>query len=110
MKKILFAALAVLLPLFAACNKNNDNDNRFEDPRFIQYAGQLVPRDGVPVQAPARPGSKADAAPEAALQSIELTESEGVYTGNFAMPAQASSLVINTGSIGGDGGDDLDQG
>lgn len=78
MKRILFAALAVLLPLFAACNKNNDNDNRFEDPRFIQYAGQLVPRDGVPVQAPARPGSKADAAPEAALQSIELTES-GLY-------------------------------
>ena len=30
--------------------------------------------------------------------SIELTESEGVYTGNFAMPAQASTLVINTGS------------
>ena len=42
--------------------------------------------------------------------SIELTESDGVYTGNFAMPAQASSLVINTGSTGGDGGDDLDQG
>ncbi|MBO4892223.1 MAG: hypothetical protein J5502_06400 [Prevotella sp.] len=42
--------------------------------------------------------------------SIELTESEGVYSGNFAMPGQASSLVINTGSTGGDGGDDLDQG
>ncbi len=42
--------------------------------------------------------------------SIELTESEGVYSGNFAMPGQASSLVINTGSAGGDGGDDLDQG
>ena len=43
--------------------------------------------------------------------SIELTESESVYTGNFAMPAQASTLVINTGSNGGgDGGDDLDQG
>ena len=42
--------------------------------------------------------------------SIELTESDGVYSGNFAMPAQASSLVINTGSTGGDGGDDLDQG
>jgi predicted histone-like DNA-binding protein len=40
---------------------------------------------------------------------IELTESGGVYTGNFAMPGQASSLVINTGSSGGDGGDDLDK-
>ena len=68
MKKILFAALAVLLPLFAACNKSNDNDNRFADPRFIQYAGQLVPRDG----------TKADAASDAALQNIELTES-GLY-------------------------------
>ena len=29
---------------------------------------------------------------------IELTESDGVYTGNFAMPGQASTLVINTGS------------
>ena len=38
--------------------------------------------------------------------SIELTESEGVYTGNFAMPAQASTLVINTGSAGGGGGND----
>ena len=43
--------------------------------------------------------------------SIELTESEGVYSGSFAMPGQASSLVINTGSTssGGDGGDDLDK-
>ena len=41
--------------------------------------------------------------------SIELTESEGVYTGNFAMPGQASSLVINTGGTGGDGGAGLDK-
>ena len=41
---------------------------------------------------------------------IELTESDGVYTGNFAMPGQAASLVINTGSAGGGGGfDNLDQ-
>ena len=40
---------------------------------------------------------------------IELTESEGVYTGNFAMPGQAASLVINTGSTGGGGFDNLDQ-
>ena len=38
--------------------------------------------------------------------SIELTESEGVYTGNFAMPAQASTLVINTGTASGGGGND----
>ena len=41
--------------------------------------------------------------------SIELTESEGIYTGNFAMPGQASSLVINTGGSGGDGGAGLDK-
>ena len=43
--------------------------------------------------------------------SIELTESEGVYTGNFAMPGQASTLVINTGTSdeGGDGGEGLDK-
>ena len=40
---------------------------------------------------------------------IELTESEGVYTGNFAMPGQAASLVINTGSTGGGGFGNLDQ-
>ena len=39
--------------------------------------------------------------------SIELTENDGVYTGNFAMPGQASTLVINTGTVsGGDDGDD----
>ena len=42
--------------------------------------------------------------------SIELTENEGVYSGSFAMPGQASSLVINTGgSSGGNGGADLDK-
>jgi len=35
---------------------------------------------------------------------IELTEDGGVYTGNFAMPGQASTLVIDTG--GDDDGDD----
>ena len=29
---------------------------------------------------------------------IELTENDGVYSGNFAMPGQASTLVINTGA------------
>ena len=28
---------------------------------------------------------------------IELTEDNGVYTGSFAMPSQASTLIINTG-------------
>ena len=40
---------------------------------------------------------------------IELTESDGVYTGNFAMPGQAASLVINTGRNGGGGFGNLDQ-
>lgn len=40
---------------------------------------------------------------------IELTHGSGdTWTGNFAMPAQASTLVVNTGSSsGGDGGDGL---
>ena len=39
---------------------------------------------------------------------IELTHGSGdTWTGNFAMPAQASTLVVNTGSSGG-GGDDGD--
>ena len=42
---------------------------------------------------------------------IELTESEGVYSGSFAMPGQASTLVISTGTSGegGDGGEGLDK-
>jgi len=39
---------------------------------------------------------------------IELTESEGVYSGNFAMPGETSSLVINTGTASGDDGLDKD--
>jgi nucleoid DNA-binding protein len=39
---------------------------------------------------------------------IELTESSGVYSGSFAMPAQASTLVINTGTVSG-GDDQVDQ-
>ena len=39
--------------------------------------------------------------------TIELTADGGVYSGSFAMPAQASTLVINSGSSGGDGGDGL---
>ena len=39
--------------------------------------------------------------------SIELTESEGVYSGSFAMPGQASTLSIDSGTAAGDGGDGL---
>ena len=38
--------------------------------------------------------------------SIQLTESEGTYTGSFQMPAQASTLAINSGSAGGGNDDD----
>ena len=42
--------------------------------------------------------------------SIELTEDGGVYSGSFAMPGQASSLVINTGTAeGGYSGDGIDK-
>ena len=45
-----------------------------------------------------------DQVPTATLNGseVELTESGGVYTGNFAMPAQASTLLINTGTAEGD--------
>ena len=39
---------------------------------------------------------------------IELTEDGGVYSGNFAIPAEASTLVINTGTASGDDGLDKD--
>ena len=42
---------------------------------------------------------------------IELTESDGVYSGSFAMPGQASTLVINTGSTSrGDNHNPIDTG
>ena len=51
--------------------------------------------------------------PTASINSspLELTEDNGVYTGSFAMPGQASALVISTGvsGDGGDGGDGLDK-
>ena len=51
--------------------------------------------------------------PTASINSsaIELTEDNGVYTGSFAMPGQASALVISTGVSGesGDGGEGLDK-
>ena len=51
--------------------------------------------------------------PTASINSspLELTEDNGVYTGSFAMPGQASTLVISTGvsGEGGDGGEGLDK-
>ena len=51
--------------------------------------------------------------PTASINSspLELTEDNGVYTGSFAMPGQASALVISTGvsGDGGDGGEGLDK-
>ena len=43
--------------------------------------------------------------------NIELTEDNGVHPGSFAMPGQASALVISTGvsGDGGDGGEGLDK-
>ena len=43
---------------------------------------------------------------------IELTEDNGVWTGNFAMPDAAAVLVVNTGTASGgddDGDDGLDK-
>ena len=37
--------------------------------------------------------------------NVSLTENDGEYTGTFQMPAQASSLVINSGSVTRDDGD-----
>ena len=38
--------------------------------------------------------------------TIELTENDGTYSGSFQMPAQASTLVVNSGSVSGDNDDD----
>ena len=38
--------------------------------------------------------------------TVELTENDGTYSGSFQMPAQASTLVINSGSVSGDDDDD----
>jgi hypothetical protein len=38
-------------------------------------------------------------------ESVSLSENDGEYIGTFQMPAQASSLVINSGSVSGGGAD-----
>lgn len=78
MKKTLFTAtLVALLPLLFACNKNNDTDTRFEDPRFIQYAGQLIPASSLTTAAD-QCAIRTEDVTETVLHSIELTES-GLY-------------------------------
>lgn len=78
MKKLLFiATLAALLPLLFSCGKqDNGGENQFEEPRFVQYAGKLIPRGGDPA-----PASRAAIAPCSVATSIvymEFTES-GMY-------------------------------
>ena len=38
-------------------------------------------------------------------ESVSLSENDGEYVGTFQMPAQASSLVINSGSVSGGSAD-----
>jgi hypothetical protein len=94
MKHSLFAAasLVALLPLLFGCGtKNNDNETRFEDPRFIQYAGQLIPRGGNP--APAQQALPAAASgPEVTF--IELTES-GIYVIGLATEGETTYKAGN---------------
>ena len=80
MKKTFLLAAVAALPVLFACSKGDDT--RFEDPRFIQYAGRLIPT-----------GTKADA-PEALVESIELTES-----GLFVVGTRTDGkLTFNTGA------------
>lgn len=91
MKKILLAAsLAALLPFLFSCTKNNQDDNHFEEPRFIQYAGQLVINN---VNAAPSIQSKAVAVPAdvtvSIVESVEFTES-GVYVVGINTGGQVS--------------------
>lgn len=72
MKKILFAAtLVAMLPLLFSCGKqNNGGENQFEEPRFIQYAGKLVPRGGEPA-----PAARIAPAAISQITFLEFTES-----------------------------------
>ena len=76
MKKLLFAAtLAALLPLLFSCGKENGGENQFEEPRFVQYAGKLVPRGGDPAPS-SLPKSRLSVA--SSITYLEFTES-GLY-------------------------------
>jgi hypothetical protein len=72
MKKIIFATILVaMLPLLFSCGKPSSGENQLEDPRFIQYAGKLVPRGGEP--APSSRISQFAATPS--ICYLEFTES-----------------------------------
>ena len=75
MKKILFiTTLAALLPLLFSCGKQeNGSENQFEEPRFVQYAGKLVPRSGTPAAASLAVTTYAVVTPTIAY--LEFTES-----------------------------------
>lgn len=77
MKKLLFAAtLMALLPLLFSCGKeNNGGENKFEEPRFVQYAGKLIPRGGDPAPASLAIGQRSVAT---SIVYLEFTES-GMY-------------------------------
>lgn len=75
MKKILFVAtLAALMPLLFSCGKQeNGGENQFEEPRFVQYAGKLIPRGGDP--APAARAIAPMAVETPVITYLEFTES-----------------------------------
>ena len=75
MKKILFiATLAALLPMLFSCGKQeNGGENQFEEPRFVQYAGKLIPRGGTPAAASLAVTTYAVVTPT--ISFIEFTES-----------------------------------
>lgn len=77
MKKILFiATLAALLPLLFSCGKQEKGgESQFEEPRFVQYAGKLIPRGGDPAPASLAIGQRSVAT---SIVYLEFTES-GMY-------------------------------
>ena len=99
MKKILFVAtLAALLPLLFACGKVDDNKPHFDEPRFVQYAGQLVPRGGS-----LTPSSRAltpAAAASPVITFLEFTES-GLYVLGRQIDG-AVKYISGTYSVSGD--------
>ena len=80
MKKILLAAsLVALLPLLFSCGKmDNKGEVKFEEPRFVQYAGQLIMVGAAATSEPAAAVMAAPLAVGPVYTYVEFTES-GVY-------------------------------
>ena len=77
MKKLIFAAaLAALLPLFVSCGDTDNTEQGLKEPRFVQYAGQLIPAD--PDPSPSSSALTKAGAVAPALAYLEFTES-GIY-------------------------------